>query len=185
MRIDLKPKSLFFPEPVIIIGTYDENGIPNAMNAAWGGISDTNEIGICISNNHKTTENILKNRCFTIFSGTIDTVIACDYVGMVSGNDEPDKLLKTGWHVSKAEHVNAPIFEELPFAIECELISYDEKSGHLFGKMVSISADESIMTDGVIDIRKLKPIIFNGADHSYMNIGDKVGDAFADYKKIK
>lgn len=185
MRRNLTPNSAFYPEPVCIIATYDSKGNPNAMNAAWGGISDTNEIGLCLSANHLTTKNILKNKCFTVSCGTKDTCIACDYVGMVSGNKVKNKLEKCGFNTIKAAKVNAPIIEELPFALECELKSYDKKTGHLFAKIVNISVDSKVMTRGKVDIKKLQPIIFDGMNHTYNIIGEKIADAFKVYKKIK
>lgn len=185
MRKDLGPSSVFYPEPVCIIATYDEKGNPNAMNAAWGGISDTNEIGLCLSAGHKTTKNLLKTKAFTVSCGTRDTHVACDYVGMVSALKEKNKLTKCGFHVEKSKNVNAPIILELPFTLECKLISYDKKTGHLFGKIVNTSVDSKILTKGKVDIKKLNPIVFDGMNHTYHVIGEKVGNAFKDYKKIK
>lgn len=185
MRKNLEARSLVYPEPVLIIATYDEKKNPNAMNAAWGGVSDTNEIGICLSSDHKTTKNILKQKEFTVSFGTKDTLISCDYVGMVSGNNTKDKLKKCGFHTVKAKKVNAPIIKELPVALECKLKSYDRKTGHLFGEIVSVSVDDKVLTDGKIDINKVKPIVFDGENHGYHVIGKKVGQAFKDYQKIK
>lgn len=185
MRKNLGPKSWFYPEPVIIVGTYDEEGNPNAMTAAWGGISDTNELGLCLSDEHKTVKNILKKRCFTASCGTKDTYVQCDYVGMLSGNKEKNKVEKCGFHTQRAEFVDAPIFDELPFALECELISYDKKTGHLFAKIVNVSVDSKVMNKGKIDIKKLQPIIYDGSNHTYNVVGEKVGCAYKDYKKIK
>lgn len=184
MRKNFGAKSWFYPEPVIIIGTYDDKGIANAMTAAWGGISDTNELGICISHDHKTTKNILNKKCFTASCGTKDTTIICDYLGMVSGNDEVNKVDKCNLHYQKSEYVDAPIFEEFPFTLECELISYDENTGHLFGKILNISVDEKVLSEDKIDINKLQPIIYDGANHTYNVIGEVVGYAYKDYKKL-
>lgn len=185
MRKSLKAEPLFFPEPVCIVATYDEKGNPDAMNAAWGGISDTNEIHLCLSYEHKTVKNILKKKCFTVSCGTEDTVVSCDYVGMISGNKDKDKIKNSVFHVIKSSKINAPIIKELPFALECKLISYDKNTGHTYGKIVSISVDSKVLTNGKIDIKKVKPIIFDGEMHRYYSIGRKVGNAFRDYKKIK
>ena len=185
MRKNIGKRPLLFPEPVLIIGTYDKSGKANAMNAAWGGLSDTYEICICLSEEHKTVKNILLNKDFTVSVGTKDTVVQCDYVGMTSGNDDTDKLKKCGFHVTKSKKVNAPLIKELPFALECTLIRYDKKTGHLFGEIKDISVDDSILKEGKIDISLLKPIIFNGETNTYHVIGKKVGNAFKDYKKIK
>ena len=185
MRKSLKPASLFFPEPVCIVATYDEKGNPDAMNAAWGGISDTNEIHLCLSYEHKTVKNILKKKCFTVSCGTEKTEVACDYVGMVSLNNDPNKMKNSGFHTIKSTKINAPIIKELPFALECKLISYDKNTGHTYGKIVGISVDTKVLNKGKVDIKKVKPIIFDGGMNRYYSIGSKVGNAFNDFKKIK
>ena len=92
MRKNFGVKTWLYPMPVFIVAAYDENGLPNAMNAAWGGIYTDNMVGICLAEEHKTTKNILATRAFTVSMGTADRVAECDYVGIVSGNKEPDKL---------------------------------------------------------------------------------------------
>lgn len=171
--------------PVLIVAAYDEAGKPNAMNAAWGGIFTDDHIGICISEGHKTTKNILSTKAFTVSMATAEQLVACDYVGIVSGNKEPNKFAKAGFHALHSEVVNAPIIEELPFVLECELVSYDTESNHLVGRIVNVSADESILTDGKIDYRKLRPITYDPVNHHYIELGEVVGNAFSDGKNLK
>lgn len=185
MRVNFGKKTFLYPEPVFIIATYGEDGTPNAMNAAWGGISEECEISICVSADHKTAENILARGAFTVSMATVDTVIPCDYVGIVSGNDIPDKLSRAGFHTVKSEFVDAPLISELPLAIECSLISYDKESCRLVGRIENISADETILTDGRIDVKKLRPIIYDGQNHTYHEIGERVANAFSAGKEIK
>lgn len=185
MRKNLGAKSLVYPEPVLIIGTYDAKGIPNAMNAAWGGVSDVNEIHMCLSYEHKTVKNLLKNKEFTVSFGVKKYLKECDFVGMVSGNDMPNKLEACGLHTIKAKKVNAPLIKELPVALECKLIKYDKNSGHLYGSILNVSVDESVLSDGKVDMKKLEPIIYDGLNHNYHVVGKKVGEAYKDYKKIK
>lgn len=171
--------------PVLIVGTYDEKGNPNAMNAAWGGIYDTNLVMVCLADEHKTTENIINNKAFTVSFATANTVVPCDYVGIVSANDEPDKFAKAGFHATKSEFVNAPVIDELPMTVECKLLKFNE-DGICIGEIVNVSADESVLDEnGKIDAKKLDPIIYDGATHAYWNFGEKVGQAFSDGKKIK
>ena len=147
--------------PVLIVGTYDENGSPNAMNAAWGGIYDTNLVMVCLADDHKTTENIKKTGAFTLSFATAKTVVPCDYVGIVSANDEPDKFAKAGFHATKSEYVNAPIIDELPMTVECKLLKFNE-DGICIGEIVNVSADESILDEkGKVDAKKLDPIIYD------------------------
>lgn len=181
MRKNFGPKPACYPMPVYIIGTYSTDGIPNAMNAAWGGISEEEEISICISAGHKTTANILEKKAFTVSMATADQIAACDYVGIVSGNKVPDKFARAGFHAEKSVFVDAPIILELPMALECEFISYDSESCRLVGRIVNVSADESVLDEnGKVDPAKLKPITFDPMNNAYLVLGEKVGNAFRD-----
>lgn len=184
MRKNFGAKTWLYPMPVLIIATYDENGVPNAMNAAWGGIYDTNQIMISLADDHKTTSNIIKNKAFTVSFATAETVAPCDYVGIVSGNDVPDKLTRCGFNVVKSEFVNAPVIENLLVSVECELEKFNE-DGICIGKIVNVSADESVLDDrGLIDVSKLNPVVYESAHKAYIALGKVVGAAFADGKKI-
>lgn len=186
MRKNFGARPITYPQPVLIIATYGENGIPNAMNAAWGGISDEKEISICISAEHKTTKNILASKAFTVSMADVKHVVECDYLGIVSGNDVPDKFARAGFHATKSGFVNAPLIDELPMAVECKLISYDEKSCRLVGEIVNVCADEKVLNaEGKIDPIKLRPITFDPMNNAYLAVGEKVGDAFKDGKKLK
>ncbi len=185
MRKNFGAKPAVYPMPVLILGTFDENGVPDAMNAAWGGISEEKEISICISEDHKTTKNILIQKCFTVSIPDIKNTVAADYVGIASGNNTPDKIEKAGWTQTKSELINAPIFNELPFTLECKLISYDAKSCRLVGEILNVSADESILTDGRVDLGKFSPITYDPLNHDYVALGEKVGKAFSDGNKLK
>ena len=185
MRKNFGSKPILYPQPVFIIGSYDENYVPDAMNAAWGGISEENEISICLSENHKTVKNILARGSFTVSMATEEQVVACDYVGIVSANDVPNKLEKAGFHTIKSDFVDAPLIVELPMSIECKLISYDQKSCRMVGKIINVCADESILTEGKIDPMKLRPITYDGMNHEYYVLGKKVGNAFKDGTILK
>lgn len=185
MRKDFGAKTWLYPMPVLIVGSYDENGTPDAMNAAWGGIYDTNLVMVCLADEHKTTDNIKKSGAFTLSFATAKTVAACDYVGIVSANDVPDKFDRTGFHATKSKFVNAPVIDELPMTVECRLLKFNE-DGICIGEIVNISADESILDEnGRIDAKKLDPIIYDSVSHAYWSFGEKVGKAFFDGKSIK
>ena len=172
--------------PVLMIGTYDENGKANLMNAAWGGIYDYNHVVLSLSAGHKTTQNIRLKGAFTISFADTPHMAACDYVGLVSGKKEPDKFAKAGFHAVKSEFVNAPVIEELLMTLECELVSYDQESNHLVGRIVNVSAAEEILDEnGQIDPARLKPITYDPIHHHYLVIGEKVGNAFSDGKALK
>ena len=180
MRKDLGAKTFIYPMPVLIIGTYDEKGEPDAMNAAWGGIYDYGQITISLGA-HVSTDNIRKNKAFTVSFATRKTVAQSDYVGIVSKAKEPRKIEKAGLHPIKSEKVNAPLFEEYPVTLECELVSLDGEMGDggtLIGQIVNVSVDESVLTNGKIDVKKLEPLAFDGENAKYNVIGEEIADAF-------
>ena len=186
MRKNFGAKAMCYPMPVYIIGTYNADGTPNAMNAAWGGISEEKEISICVDSEHKTAENIMERKAFTVSMATAQYVTACDYVGVISGNKEPDKFAKAGFHATKSEFVDAPLIDELPMALECKLISYDSETCRLVGEIVNVSADESVLNeDGKVDPAKLQPITYDPMNHHYLVLGEKVGHAFRDGLTLK
>ena len=186
MRKNLKPKAYIYPLPVLIVGTYDENGTPDAMNAAWGTVCDTAQVSICLSAEHKTVKNLLKLQAFTVAIADSANVVPADYVGVVSANDVPDKLSKTGWHITKSAFVNAPIIEELPLVLECKLVSYNTETEICIGEVVNVSVDERILdAKGKIDLEKFQPICYDYDGHGYYKLGEKVGQAFFDGLKLK
>jgi len=186
MRKNFGAKAMCYPMPVFIIGTYNADGTPNAMNAAWGGISEEQEITICVDSGHKTAENLIARKAFTVSMATAKYMAACDYVGIVSGNKVPDKFTKAGFHASKSEFVDAPLIDELPMALECEVISYDTETCRLVGRIVNVSADESVLGEnGKVDPAKLQPITYDPMNHYYLVLGEKVGQAFHDGTALK
>lgn len=185
MRKNFGAKPMQYPQAVLIIGSYDEQGNADAMNAAWGGVAGGNKIFICISS-HKTTDNILARKAFTVSMGTADQVAACDYVGIVSAYHEPQKMQKAGFHTVKSEFVDAPVIEELPMTLECRLISYDAQTHYLFGEVVNVSVDEAVLDEnGRIDIHKLQPLVFDGVEGTYRVIGESVAKAFSVGAQLK
>lgn len=185
MRKDFGAKPYIYPQPVFVLGTYNADGTPNAMVAAWGGISEATELSMCISAGHKTVKNVLETKAFTVSMATQDKLVECDYLGLVSGSDEPNKLAKAGLHTEKSANVNAPVITELPLTVECRLVSYDKDTCRLVGEIVNVSADESILTDGNIDPSKLRPITYDGVAYGYYVLGERVGNAFSDGNVLK
>jgi flavin reductase (DIM6/NTAB) family NADH-FMN oxidoreductase RutF len=179
MRKNFGIKSFCYPEAVFVIGTYNQDSTPNAMTAAWAGIYDTNQIFVSLSD-HLTCENFKKTKELTISFGTKDYVEACDYVGIVSGNKEPNKVSKCGLTAKRSEFVNAPYFEELKVSLDCKVNTILENSDgiKLVCDIVNISADESILTNGLIDPKKLEPLMYDSINNRYYTIGEYVADAF-------
>ena len=186
MRKNFGAKAYLYPQPVLIISSYDENGKPNAMNAAWGGVCDYDKIYMCLAAGHKTVKNILKRKAFTVAMADEKHVVACDYVGLVSANEVTDKMEKAGFHTVKSRFVDAPVIEELPLALECELVSFDKETDIMIGRIVNTCADESILDDnGNIAPDQFHPITFDAANRAYLKIGEKVGNAFRDGLRLK
>ena len=186
MRKNFGVKPWTYPQPVFIVAAYDAEGKPCAMNAAWGGMHYDDQLALCLGSEHKTVANILASKAFTVSMATAEQVVACDYVGVESGNKEPDKFAKAGFHATKSALVNAPLIDELPMAVECELISYDPEMCHLVGRIVNVSADERVLdAAGKIDPAKLRPIAFDPVHNAYLELGAKVGNAFRDGLALK
>ena len=160
MRKNFGAKPFLYPQPVMILGTYDENGKANAMNAAWGGIVGANEIIVDLSA-HKTTDNIIKNKAFTVGVADLEQLVACDYVGIVSANKEADKMKKAGFTTTKGEFVNAPIINELPLTLECELVKVIDGSKYISvmtEKLILVSLHQLHMIRYITDITDLENV---------------------------
>lgn len=182
------PKAWVLPQPVLIIGTYNKEGKANAMNAAWGGQWDNHEIMISMGS-HQTTDNL--NACgdFTVAFATAETLVSADYVGVVSGRNEPSKIEKTGWSVIPSENVKAPVFTDFPMTLECRIKEklYESESGYyIIAEIVNILVDEKYLAeDGKPDVEKMGLITFDPCHMGYIALGRKAGNAFSDGKKIK
>ncbi|MBP3330623.1 MAG: flavin reductase family protein [Clostridia bacterium] len=184
MRKDFGAKTEVYPMPVFIVAAYDEDGKPNCMNAAWGGIYESNQIMLCLSHGHKTTKNIKASGAFSVSIADAKHVLEADYVGVVSGNKVENKMEKAGLTTVKSKFVNAPVINEFPMAVECKLIKFNE-DGICIGEIVNVSADESVLgEDGEIDPVKLEAITFDPVHNAYIKLGEKVGNAFSDGKKM-
>ena len=176
------------PQPVLIIGTYNSDGTPNAMNAAWGGQWDAKEIMISMGA-HATTENLARCPEFTVAFATRDTMVASDFVGIVSAKNDPEKMQKTGWQIVKAENVNAPVFANFPMTLECRIlrkIDETEEGYYIVAEIVNVLVDEKYLaTDGKPDVESMQLIAYDPVHHGYMLVGERIGNAFADGKKLK
>jgi len=189
MRKDFGAKPFLYPQPVLMIATYGEDGTPHLLPDSALPINlpdDMKRVAMYLSASHKTVKNILARKAFTVSMADADHVTECDYLGIVSANQVPDKVARAGFHVTKSAHVDAPLVDELPLALECRFVSFDEESELLVGEIVNVSADERILNaDGAIDPAKLRPITFDMANSVYLVLGEKVGNAFQDGKKLK
>ena len=169
------------PQPCVMVATWDKDHTPDVMMAAWAGQYDNKQIVISMSR-HKTTDNIELTGAFTVSFADIRTVAESDYFGLVSGHKVPDKVARVGFTASPSPNVDAPIINEYPLTLECKVVSWQD--GILIGEVVNMSADESILTDGKVDLEKLQPIVFDAASVTYRAIGDVVGQAWVSGKKF-
>lgn len=169
------------PQPCVMVATWDKDHTPDVMMAAWAGQYDNKQIVISMSR-HKTTDNIELTGAFTVSFADIRTVAESDYFGLVSGHKVPDKVAKVGFTVTPSPNVDAPIINEYPLTLECKVVSWAD--GILIGEVVNMSADESILTDGKVDLEKLQPIVFDAASVTYRAIGEVVGQAWGSGKKF-
>lgn len=169
------------PQPCVMIATWDQDHTPDVMMAAWAGQYDYKQIVVSMSK-HKTTENLERTGAFTVSFADVRTVAESDYLGLVSGSKVPDKVARVGFTVSPSPNVDAPIINEYPLTLECKVLSWED--GILVGEVVNQSADESILTDGKVDLAKLQPIVFDAAGMCYRALGDVVGGAWAAGKKF-
>jgi len=175
------------PAPCIMIATYDANQNPDVMMAAWGGQCGMNQITFDLSP-HKTTDNLRLKKVFTVSFATADDVAQSDYFGIVSANDVPDKVKRAGFTAVKSPNIDAPIIEQYKLTLECRVIEMEEKGNggaRVVGEIINSFADESILTDGKVDIMKLRPIIFHSADASYHVVGDSIGQAWGSGKRFE
>lgn len=175
------------PQPVLILGTYNADGTANAMNAAWGGQWDAKEIKISMGA-HATTENLARCPEFTVAFATRDTMVAADFVGIVSAKNDPQKMQKTGWQAVKAENVNAPVFANFPMTLECRIlrkIDESEEGYYIVAEIVNVLVNEDFLAeDGKPDVEKMHLIVYDPIHHGYMELGSRVGNAFSDGKKL-
>ncbi len=183
-RKSFDPAAWAMPQPVSVIGTYDEQGTPDAMNAAWTGQYDAKQVILCLSEGHKTYKNIKQNGEFTISFGTKKEVAACDYVGIATGNKVADKIAKTGWTIIPSTQVKAPTFEQLPMTLECRLCG-ETDNGNLIADIIAITCDEQYLDEsGKPDLEKMELITFNAMKATYHKVGGEVAHAWSVGKSL-
>ena len=187
MRTKLNVTDGIFPMPVLMIATYNEDGSVNVMNAAWGTMIDSDVVALNLSETHKTVQNIKARGAFTVSIADAAHVVEADYFGVESGNRAPDKFARSGMTASHAECVDAPVVNEFPICLECKFIEFqsDTYGCGVIGKVVNVTADESVMCDGKIDISKVGAIAYDPFTSGYYKVTERVGTAFKDGLKLK
>ena len=187
MRTKLNITEGIFPMPVLMVATYNEDGSVNVMNAAWGTMQERNVVALNLTETHKTVKNIKARGAFTVSIADAAHLVEADYFGVESGNRVSDKFARSGLTANKAETVDAPVINEFPLCLECELVEYQsgEDGGGVIGKVVNVTADERVMVNGKIDMSLVNAIAFDPYTHGYYKVTERVGEAFKDGLKLK
>ena len=187
MRTKLNITEGIFPMPVLMVATYNEDGSVNVMNAAWGTMQERGTVALNLSEGHKTVKNIKARCAFTVSIADAAHMVEADYFGVESGNRAADKFARSGLTASKAESVDAPVIHEFPLCLECEFIQYQdgEYGCGVIGKVVNVTADDSVMVNGQLDMSRVNAIAFDPYTHGYYKVTERVGEAFKDGLKLK
>ncbi len=187
MRKNIKTTEAIFPMPVLLVATYNEDGTVDVMNAAWGTMLSRDCVILNLTETHKTVKNIKERKAFTVSIADAKHTTEADYFGVVSGNDTKDKFEKSGLTAVKSENIDAPIINEFPLCMECKFIEYqnDEYGCGVIAKVVNVTADESVMKDGEVDISLVNAIAFDPYTHGYYKVTERVGNAFKDGLQLK
>ena len=187
MKKQIKTTEAIFPMPVLLVSTFNEDGSVDVMNAAWGTMLERDMVALNLTETHKTVENIKARGGFVVHIADAKHVKEADYFGVVSGHKVPDKLEKCGMTYTKSELVDAPVINELPIAMECAFVEYQNDATGLgvIGKVLRTGVEETLFKDGKVDIDALEAIAFDPYTHGYYKVCGRVGEAFQDGLKIK
>ena len=187
MRKNIKTTEAIFPMPVLMIATYNEDGSIDVMNAAWGMMLERDYVVLNLTETHKTVKNIKERKAFTVSIADAKHVKEADYFGVVSGNNTPNKFENSVLTATKSEHVDAPIVSEFPICMECEFVEYqdDQYGCGVVGKVINVTADESVMNGDNVDISLVEAIAFDPYTHGYYKVTERVGEAFKDGLQLK
>lgn len=177
-----------YPAPVLMVGTYNDDGTVNVMNLHECTRTNAGDLALCIGPRSKTYENIKKRREFTVALVNQRLIQAVDYFGIVTGYKVPDKFAKTGLKAVKSKYINAPVIEGSPLVIECKLIEADVLKASnftmVFARIVNVAAEEMVLSkNGTIDARKMGMLFFDSFSNSYFSLGEKAGNAWNEGKK--
>ena len=175
-------KTIVQPLAAFMVGTYDENDIPDVMNAAWASQCGPKHVTINFAPNRKTLENINLNKEFTVAYATRETLEIADYFGLASASKTPDKVEKTGVKIQKSENINAPIVLDFPITLECKLIDLQEIVPNritVTGEIINtVAADDIVDDDGNVDTESIEFIAYDGNTRNYRVLGEVAGKAF-------
>lgn len=182
MKKNIKNTEAIFPMPVLMIAIYDENGVVDVMNAAWGSMCGRNKVMLKLSANHKTVKNFKNKGFFTVSIADSSHVLEADYFGVVSENNDDSKFEKSKLTAVKSELIDAPIIEEFPVVAECKFLEYQdgENGAGVIGEVLNVQVDEKALDEeGNLDISKLDALVYDPFNREYYKVGEKVEKAFS------
>ena len=187
MRKKLNITEGIFPMPVLMVATYNEDGSVNVMNAAWGTMQERDHVVLNLTETHKTVKHIKARGAFTVSIADAAHVVEADYFGVESGNRVSNKFQNSGLTANKSEIVDAPVINEFPLCLECEFVEYqNNKYGcGVIGRVVNVTADESVLVEDKIDMALVNAIAFDPYTHGYYKVTERVGEAFKDGLPLK
>jgi len=188
MKKSLGARTLIYPSPVLVIGTYDKQGKPDVMTASWGGIASSEPPCVAVSVRQQTLsyQNLVERKAFTISIPSQQHVKEADYIGLVSGR-AADKLTSAKLTPVKSKLVDAPYIKEFPLILECRVIHMTNLGMHtqFIGEVIDAKADEQILgADGSVDVRKLRPLVYTPDTQQYFGIGEFIDNVFSAGKSI-
>ena len=181
MKKDFGVKPYLYPMPTYMIGTYNEDGSVDVMMMAWGGICAEDMVALNLEADHKTVANLRARKAFTLAVPGTDTLKESDFFGIASSNKMADKFARSGLHAVKSARVDAPVIEEYPLTLECEVAEMQDQPYGLrvLGKIVNVLADEKVLDEaGKIDAGKLNAFAFDQMRNDYYAVGEKIGQAW-------
>jgi flavin reductase (DIM6/NTAB) family NADH-FMN oxidoreductase RutF len=190
MKKKIGPRPIIFPMPALLVGTYGEDGTPNAMTAAWTAICCHDPLcaGVAIRQTRLTFDNLMRTKAFTLNVPRTSHAAEVDYLGIVSGKKEPKKLAVAGMESARADKIDAPIIVDCPVNLECALVSQTKLGTHTWfvGEIVETHVDEDALADGdVIDVPGLDPLVYITSASQYYSLGKPVAKAYNAGKKFK
>ncbi len=187
MKQPIHVTEAIFPMPVLLVATYNEDGTPNVMNAAWGTMLQRDMVALNLTETHKTVQNIKAKKGFVVHIADAKHVVEADYFGVVSGNKVADKFAKSGLTCEKSDLVDAPVINELPIAMECEFVEFqnDATGIGVIGRVLRTSVEEACLQNGKVNVEAVEAIAFDPYTHGYYKVSGRVGDAFRDGLKIR
>ena len=181
MKKEMGKLNALYPLPTVVVGTLVD-GKPNFITIAHVGIVGMQHVCVSMNKAHYSNAGIKKNETFSVNIPSVDQVKPTDYCGLVSGKNTD----KSGeFSVVYGRLKTAPMIQECPVSMECRLVKTVDLASYenFMGEIVQTYCDDSILTEGKIDVGKLRPLLFVMHDGQYWSIGKPYAKAWSVGKK--